>query len=63
MILRGLFLMDGPSDAPIADHLVSLCGDAGRTVRITAPDLRRLPSPPGRLDGAGANASRLGPGR
>lgn len=46
MILRGLFLMDGPSDAPIADHLEWLCAAAGKTVRIAAPDLRRLPGVP-----------------
>src|SRR5215831_9625046 len=43
MILRGLFLADGPSDEPLSDHLERLCADHGHEVRITAPDLRRLP--------------------
>lgn len=39
--------MDGPSDAPIAEHIEWLCAQAGRPITVTAPDLRRLPSPPG----------------
>lgn len=47
MIRRALLLTDGPSDAPLADHLEVLCAQRGVEVRITAPDLRRLPEPPG----------------
>lgn len=47
MILRGLFLMDGSSDAPIARHLEELCSREGASVRISAPDLTRLSKPPG----------------
>lgn len=43
MIRRGLFLADGPSDEPLSDHLETLCAAHGHEVRITAPDLRRLP--------------------
>jgi hypothetical protein len=43
MIRRGLFLADGPSDAPLGDHLEALCAACGCEVRITTPDLRRLP--------------------
>ena len=48
MILRAVLLADGPSDEPLSGHLESLCLQRGANVRITTPDLRRLPSPPGR---------------
>jgi hypothetical protein len=43
MILRGLFLADGPSDEPLSDHLARLCSVHGHQIRITVPDFRRLP--------------------
>lgn len=47
MIRRALFLTDGPSDAPLGEHLEFMCAERGVEVRVTAPDLRRLPDPPG----------------
>lgn len=47
MIYRGVLLVDGSSDAPLARHLEVLCSRSGFKVRITTPDLRRLPDPPG----------------
>lgn len=48
MILRAAFIADGPSDEPLSRHLEALCLQRGANVRITTPDLRRLPRPPGR---------------
>lgn len=47
MMLRGLFLADGASDEPLGQHLETLCVGQGFDVRVTTPDLRRLPKPPG----------------
>lgn len=47
MIRRALFLTDGPSDAPLGEHLEFMCAERGVEVRVTTPDLRRLPDPPG----------------
>ncbi len=47
MIRRGLFIADGPSDAPLGEHLAYLCAQRGVEVQIATPDLRRLPNPPG----------------
>ena len=42
MTLRGLFLADGPSDLPLAQHLESLCASQGRNVAITNVAADRL---------------------
>ena len=47
MIRRAIFLADGSSDDPLGEHLEVLCARRGLEVRITTPDLRRLPEPPG----------------
>ena len=48
MIRRAVFLADGPSDEPLSEHLEQLCAIRGVEVRISTPNLGRLPSPPGR---------------
>lgn len=48
MIQRAIFLADGPSDEPLGEHLESLCARRDLAVRVTTPDLRLLPRPPGR---------------
>ena len=47
MIRQGVFLADGSSDAPLGEHLENLCAKRAVEVRITTPDLRKLPKPPG----------------
>lgn len=47
MIRQGVLLADGSSDAPLGEHLENLCAKRAVEVRITAPDLRKLPRPPG----------------
>lgn len=47
MIRQGVFLADGSSDVPLGEHLETLCAKRGIEIRITTPDLRRLPKPPG----------------
>ena len=47
MIRRAIFIADGTSDEPLGEHLEVLCAERGIEVRITTPDLRRLPDPPG----------------
>ena len=48
MIRRAIFLADGSSDEPLGEHLEVMCARRGLEVRITTPDLRLLPDPPGR---------------
>ena len=48
MIRRAVFLADGSSDEPLSEHLEQLCAVRGVEVRITTPNLGRLPNPPGR---------------
>lgn len=45
---RALLLMDGSSDAPLAQHLEELSRRAGRPVRVVALDVDRLPIGAGR---------------
>lgn len=47
MIHRAIFLADGSSDEPLGEHLEVLCARRDLAVRVTTPDLRRLPRPPG----------------
>ena len=47
MIRRAIFLADGSSDEPLGEHLEILCARRDLAVRVTTPDLRRLPIPPG----------------
>ncbi|MCY3785792.1 MAG: hypothetical protein OXG47_03590 [bacterium] len=47
MIYRAIFLADGSSDEPLGEHLEVLCARRDLAVRVTTPDLRRLPRPPG----------------
>lgn len=47
MIRQGVFLADGSSDVPLGEHLENLCAKRDVEVRITTPNLRRLPKPPG----------------
>ena len=42
MTFRGIFLADGPSDLPLAEHLVRLCAEAGAEVELTPIDPRTL---------------------
>lgn len=46
MTLRALFMADGPSDLPLADHLEALCAEHHREVEVTRidPRLVRVPS-------------------
>ncbi|MFV0524202.1 MAG: hypothetical protein ACK5RL_06865 [Acidimicrobiales bacterium] len=46
MIRRALLITDGPSDAPLGEHLEIMCAERGVEIRVTSPDLRRLPNPP-----------------
>ena len=47
MIRRAIFLADGSSDEPLGEHLEVLCARRDLAVRVTTPDLRLLPRPPG----------------
>ena len=42
MRVRGIFLADGRSDLPLADHLVRLCSDHGAEVELTVVDPDQL---------------------
>jgi len=48
MNYRAIFLADGSSDEPLGEHLEILCARRDLAVRVTTPDLRLLPLPPGR---------------
>lgn len=47
MIKQGVLLADGSSDAPLSQHLESLCAIRGVRIQIITPDLRILPTAPG----------------
>lgn len=47
MIVRALFLADGPSDAPLGRHVSQLARRHGVDLDVVSPDLRRLDPPPG----------------
>lgn len=47
MIKQGVLLADGSSDAPLSQHLESLCAIRGVRIQIITPDLRILPIAPG----------------
>lgn len=44
MTRRGLFLADGPSDLPLADHLPGLCAAHGIVLDVVAVNSDRLPT-------------------
>ncbi len=43
MTLRGVFLADGPSDLPLANHLTRLCADVGLDIALTSLNPHELP--------------------
>jgi hypothetical protein len=46
--LRGVYVCEGSSDLPIADHIERIAAGRGFELRVAAPDLSRLPVPVGR---------------
>lgn len=42
MTVRAVFVADGPSDLPLAQHLERLCGESGVEVQVTPVDPRDL---------------------
>lgn len=48
MIIRVLFLGEGPSDSGIVPQIENLAARSGFELAITDPDLGRLPNPPGK---------------
>jgi hypothetical protein len=48
MTHRGLFIGEGSSDLPLADHIEAIAADVGVLLEVSRPDLARLPVSPGR---------------
>ena len=54
---KGLFIGEGSSDLPLRDHVERIAAAHGVPLRVSAPDLSRLPEPPGRDVGSMAVAA------